>query len=168
MGRPKKVKEVEKAVEDVKALPIPKLGKELGRFEGETFYIAEHENGVLYHVYNSMDLIIRPNITSGYETLVDLVRNQELYNKLTGEEKELFELNISAISYILSLPTFVFSSSELTFDIATMIIQFLQKSFDDAMNQPLQEETVKEDIEFKEATLALENIKEALEENPNS
>ena len=88
----KATKKVEKVVEDVTALPIPKLGKELGRFEGETFYIAEHENGVLYHVYNSMDLIIRPNITSGYETLVDLVRNQELYNKLTGEEKESFEL----------------------------------------------------------------------------
>ena len=160
----KSTKKVEKVVEDVTALPIPKLGKELGRFEGETFYIAEHENGVLYHVYNSMDLIIRPNITSGYETLVDLVRNQELYNKLTGEEKESFELNISAISYVLSLPTFVFSSGELTFDIATMIIKFLQKSFDDAMAQPLQEEAVQEDQEFKDAVLGLEEVKEALKE----
>ena len=160
----KETKIVEKVVEDVTALPIPKLGKELGRFEGETFYIAEHENGVLYHVYNSMDLIIRPNITSGYETLVDLVRNQELYNKLTGEEKELFELNISAISYILSLPTFVFSSSELTFDIATMIIQFLQKSFADAMKQPLQDEEFEKDREFQDAVLGLEEVKEALKE----
>ena len=32
------------------------LGKELGRFEGETFYIAEHEFGALYHVYNSMEI----------------------------------------------------------------------------------------------------------------
>ena len=163
----KTTKKVEKVVEDVKALPIPKLGKELGRFEGETFYIAEHENGVLYHVYNSMDLIIRPNITSGYETLVDLVRNQELYNKLTGEEKETFELNISAISYILSLPTFVFSSSELTFDIATMIIKFLQKSFDDAMKQPLQDEEFEKDREFQDAVIGLEDVKSALKEEGN-
>lgn len=160
----KTTKKVEKVVEDVKALPIPKLGKELGRFEGETFYIAEHENGVLYHVYNSMDLIIRPNITSGYETLVDLVRNQELYNKLTGEEKESFELNLSAISYVLSLPTFVFSSGELTFDIATMIIKFLQKSFDDAMKQPLQDEEFEKDREFQNAVIGLEDVKEALKE----
>lgn len=160
----KTTKKVEKVVEDVQELPIPKLGKELGRFEGETFYIAEHENGVLYHVYNSMDLIIRPNITSGYETLVDLVRNQELYNKLTGEEKESFELNISAISYVLSLPTFVFSSGELTFDIATMIIKFLQKSFNDAMKQPLQAEEFEKDREFQDAVLGLEYVQEALKE----
>lgn len=156
-------KKVEKVV-DSKVLPIPQLGKELGRFEGETFYIAEHTNGVLYHVYNSMDLIIRPNITSGYETLLDLVRNQELYNKLTGEEKELFELNISAISYILSLPTFVFSSSELTFDIAEIIIKFLQKTFDDAMNKPLQDEEFEKDREFQDAVLGLEEIKNSLKE----
>ena len=163
----KTTKKVEKVVEDVKALPIPKLGKELGRFEGETFYIAEHENGVLYHVYNSMDLIIRPNITSGYETLVDLVRNQELYNKLTGEEKESFELNLSAISYVLSLPTFAFSSGELTFDIATMVIQFLQKSFDDAMKQPLQDEEFEKDREFQDAVIGLEDVKSALKEESN-
>lgn len=156
-------KKVEKVV-DSKVLPIPQLGKELGRFEGETFYIAEHENGVLYHVYNSMDLIIRPNITSGYETLVDLVRNKDLYNQLTGEEKESFELNLSAISYVLSLPTFVFSSAELTFDLATKVIQFLQKTYDEAMQKPLQEETVQEDQEFKDAVLGLENVKEALNE----
>lgn len=163
----KATKKVEKVVEDVKALPIPKLGKELGRFEGETFYIAEHENGVLYHVYNSIDLIIRPNITSGYETLVDLVRNQELYNKLTGEEKESFELNLSAISYVLSLPTFVFSSGELTFDIATMIIKFLQKSFDEAMNKPLQDEEFEKDREFQSAVIGLEDVKSALKEEVN-
>ena len=156
-------KKVEKVV-DSKVLPIPQLGKELGRFEGETFYIAEHENGVLYHVYNSMDLIIRPNITSGYETLVDLVRNKDLYNQLTGEEKESFELNLSAISYILSLPTFVFSSSELTFDIATMIIKFLQKTFDEAMSKPLQDEEFEKDREFQGAVLGLEDVKEALKE----
>lgn len=156
-------KKVEKVV-DSKVLPIPQLGKELGRFEGETFYIAEHENGVLYHVYNSMDLIVRPNITSGYETLVDLVRNKDLYNQLTGEEKESFELNLSAISYVLSLPTFVFSSSELTFDIATMIIKFLQKTFDEAMSKPLQDEEFEKDREFQDAVLGLEDVKEALKE----
>ena len=93
-----------------------------------------------------------------------MVRNQELYNKLTGEEKESFELNISAISYVLSLPTFVFSSGELTFDIATMIIKFLQKSFDDAMKQPLQDEEFEKDREFQDAVIGLEEVKEALKE----
>jgi hypothetical protein len=62
------------------------------------------------------------------------------------------------------LPTFVFSSGELTFDIATMIIKFLQKSFDDAMKQPLQDEEFEKDREFQDAVIGLEDVKEALKE----
>lgn len=157
-------KKVTKKVEDVKVLPIPQLGKELDRFEGETFYIALHENGALYHVYNSMDLIIRPNMTSGYETLADLVKNKDVYSKLTGKEKENFELNLSAITYVLSLPTFVFGSATLTFDVASMVVEYLRKTFNEAMSEPLQEETPQENLEFENATRGLEEIQNALKE----
>lgn len=163
MGKKKKEQVIDKNV-----LPIPQLGKELGRFEGTTFYIAEHEHGVLYHVYNSMDLIIRPNVTSGYETLCDLVRNQDVYNKLSGKEKEDFELNLSAITYILSCPTFVFSSGELTFDVATLLIQYLRKVYDDSLKAPLQEETIDENRKFEQATLAYEEMKDAFNEESKS
>ena len=159
MGKKKKDVVIDKNV-----LPIPQLGKELGRFEGTTFYIAEHEYGVLYHVYNSMDLIIRPNVTSGYETLCDLVRNQDVYNRLEGKEREDFELNLSAIAYILSSPTFVFSSGELTFEVATLLIQHLRKQYEEAMDAPLQEETAKENLEFEQVTLAYEDLKESLKD----
>lgn len=156
-----------KKVEDVKVLPIPQLGKELDRFDGETFYIALHENGALYHVYNSMDLIIRPNMTSGYETLADLVQNKDVYSKLTGKEKEDFELNLSCIAYILNIPLFCFSNAQFCFDIATKVIEFLHKSYEEAMQQPLKEETI-EDVEknreFEGAVKGLENIQEALKE----
>ena len=71
---------------DDKVLPIPMLGKEIDRFEGDTFYIAEHEYGALFHVYNSMDLIIRKGHTSAFESIVDLVRNKELYSTLSEED----------------------------------------------------------------------------------
>lgn len=157
-------KKTTKKAEDAKVLPIPMLGKELGRFEGETFYIAEHEYGVLYHVYNSMDLIIRPNMISGYETLVDLVRNKDVYEKLEGQEKEDFELNISAITYILSSPLFVFSDGKLMYDIASLIVEYLRKAYNAAMEAPLQEESVEEDRQFQESVIAMEEIKKSLEE----
>lgn len=150
---------------DSKALPIPMLGKELGRMESNTFYLAEHEYGVLYHVYNSMDLIIRPNQTSAYETLVDLVRNHEEWNQKTGEEKEMIETYISAVAYVLGLPLIAFVDGEFLFKTATSVIELLQKLQKDMENSVLQEETPKENEEFKEATLALERIKEASKED---
>ena len=74
---------------------------------------------------------------------------------------------MSALRYVLDVPLFAFSNAEFTYDIATKVIQFLQKTYDNAMAQPLQEETVKADQEFKDATLGLNTIQEALKEESN-
>lgn len=140
------------------------LGAEIDRLEGQTFYIAKHEKGALYHVYNSYDLVVQPSQLALYETLVSLVENKEANAKLVGEEKENFENYMSVVSYVLSTPAYALSDAELSVEIATVIVAHLNKVYDKLMNQPLQEETPKEDQEFKEATLAVEELKEALKD----
>lgn len=140
------------------------LGAEIDRLEGQTFYIAKHEKGALYHVYNSYDLVVQPSQLALYDTLVSLVENKEANAKLVGEEKENFENYMSVVSYVLSTPAYALSSAELSAEIATVIVKHLNKVYDKLMNQPLQEETPKEDQEFKEATLAVEEVKEALKD----
>jgi hypothetical protein len=140
------------------------LGVEIDRLEGQTFYIAKHEKGALYHVYNSYDLVVQPSQLALYETLVSLVENKEANAKLVGEEKENFENYMSVVSYVLSTPAYALSDAELSVEIATVIVKHLNKVYEKLMNQPLQEETPKEDQEFKEATLAVEEVKEALKD----
>ena len=140
------------------------LGAEIDRLEGQTFYIAKHEKGALYHVYNSYDLVVQPSQLALYETLVSLVENKEANAKLVGEEKENFENYMSVVSYVLSTPAYALSDAELSAEIATVIVAHLNKVYDKLMNQPLQEETPKEDQEFKGATLAVEEMKEALKD----
>lgn len=135
------------------------LGKELGRFEGETFYIAEHEFGALYHVYNSMEIAVNMSQTSLYETLIDLVRNKDVYAKLEGEEKNNFELSMSAMIYILNCPLYSFSSIEFTFSVAETIIKQLRLIYEKAMSADLQEETKEEDKLFENAAKAIETLK---------
>lgn len=135
------------------------LGKELGRFEGETFYIAEHEFGVLYHVYNSMEIAVNMSQTSLYETLIDLVRNKDVYEKLEGEEKKNFELSLSAMIYILDCPLYSFSSVEFTFSVAETIIKQLRLIYEKAMGADLQEETKEEDKLFENAAKAIGILK---------
>lgn len=155
-------KKVEKVVEPV----LLDCGKAIeGKcFKGETFELTKTNKGILYHVFGGYSIFVTPNNVALYETLDDLIEHQESYNKFEGKEREDFDLNLSAISYVLDIPLFAFSSAELTFDLATKVIQFLQKVYDEAMNTPLQEETVQEDQEFKDAVLGMENIKEALNE----
>lgn len=140
------------------------LGAEIDRLEGQTFYIAKHEKGALYHVYNSYDLVVQPSQLALYDTLVSLVENKEANAKLVGEEKENFENYMSVVSYVLSVPAYALGDGELSVDIATLVVKHMNETFKKLMNQPLQEETPKEDQEFKEATLAVEEVKEALKD----
>lgn len=139
------------------------LGKELGRFEGETFYIAEHEFGALYHVYNSMEIAVSSTQTALFETLVDFVRHKDVYAKLEGEEKEHFDLNLSAIVYILSCPLYAFASAEFTYDVAAVIVKQLRLIYEKAMEADLQEETPDEDKQFENAVKALDELKKEAE-----
>ena len=139
------------------------LGKELGRFEGETFYIAEHEFGALYHVYNSMEIAVNMSQTSLYETLTDLVRNKDVYEKLEGEEKKNFELSMYAMIYILDCPLYSFSSIEFTYSVAETIIKQLRLVYEKAMGAELQEETTEEDKRFEAAAKAVESLKKDFE-----
>lgn len=162
MGRPKKVKEEPKKVEPI----VLEMGKAIDgkTWKGETFDLTKTTHGILYHVYGGYSIFVTPNNIALYETLDDLIENQEVYNKFTGKEKEDFELNLSCIAYILNVPLFSFSSAEFSFSIATQVIQFLQKTYDEAMKEPLKDETPVEDLQFKEAVLGLEDVQKALKE----
>lgn len=139
------------------------IGEELGRFQGETFYIAEHEFGAVYHVYNSMEIKVSNTQTALYETLVDYVRHKDVYEKLEGEEKEHFDLNLSAIIYILSCPLYAFASAEFTYNVAATIIENLRMIYEKSMDAALQAETPEENQQFEAAVKAMEVIKQDVE-----
>ena len=137
-------------------------GKKVDEWSGETFRLTKTDRGVLYHQFNGYSIFVTPNNKALYETLCDYVDNREEYSKLEGELKEQFELQLSAVTYCLSVPLFCFADSEFTYKIATDVIDYLKSTFDSLMEQPLQEETPQLDNEFKEATLGLEALKEEI------
>ena len=131
-------------------------------FKGDTFEIIKTNKGVCYHVFGGYSIFVTPNNIALYQTLNELIENCEQYNNLQGEEREQFDLNLSAIAYVLDVPLFAFSSADFTFDIASKVVQFLQETYDNAMNKPLQEETPEEDNQFKEFALAVEDVQKEL------
>lgn len=146
---------------DVEPLEL-NVGKRIDDFSGETFEIVKTDRGIMYHEFGGYTLFTTPTNEALYVMLADYVNNKGEYEKLEGEEKEIFELNLSAIAYCLTVPKFAFSNVDFTYDIAEKVIKFLNKSLEDAMNADLQEETIAEDEQFKQATLALEDIKEQI------
>lgn len=140
-------------------------GKEVDEWRGETFRITLTDRGVLYHEYGGYSVFVTPNNTALYDVLADLVENKEEYAELEGEKKENFESLLAIIAYNVSLPRIAFMDKDFPQEIALKTIEFLRKMYDDLMNKDLQEETITEDEEFKQATLALEDLKKAVNEN---
>lgn len=136
-------------------------GKEVDEWRGETFRITLTDKGVLYHEYGGYSVFVTPNNVALYDVLSDLVINKEEYAELEGESKENFESLLTIIAYNVSLPRVSFLDKDFPQEIAIKTIEFLRKMYDDLMNKELQDETPQEDAEFKEATLALEDLKEA-------
>lgn len=159
---------MENKVIDAKALPIPMLGKELGKYKGDTFELVKYEYGVLYHVYNSMDLIIRPSQTSTYTFLCDIIDNHEKYEaELTGEEKDLFELHISECFLVLNAPLFLFSDMKLYTKVATALFEGLNEIANDAMNEPLRDEDAEANNDFAKAIKAESTIRDIITDAEN-
>lgn len=136
-------------------------GKEVDEWKGETFRITLTDRGVLYHEYGGYSVFVTPNNAALYDVLADLVENKDEYASLEGEQKENFEALLTIIAYNLSIPRISFMDKDFPQEIAIKTMEFLRKMYDDLTNKELQDETPKEDAEFKEATLALEELKES-------
>lgn len=138
-------------------------GKEEDEWAGKTFRITLTDKGVLYHEYGGYSVFVTPNNAALYDVLSDLVVNKEEYAKLEGEKKDNFESLLTIVAYNLSLPRISFMDKDFPQEIALKTMEFLRKMYEELMEKELQEETPKEDAEFKDATLAIEELKESLD-----
>lgn len=138
-------------------------GKEENEWAGKTFRITLTNKGVIYHEYGGYSVFVTPNNEALYNVLVDLVENKEKYAKLEGEEAENFSALLTIIAYNLSFPRISFMDREFPQEIAIRTMEFIRKMYEDLMNEELQEETPKENEEFKDATMALGELNESLD-----
>ena len=150
----------EKSRKEGNASLIPGLGKEVARFDGETFNLVECEDGILFHSYNSMDLIIRPGVTSAFETLRYIIHQSGKYASMDEEERKDFDFLVQGVSYVLRCPTVAFIDADFTFDLTKCIIDNMTRLTRQAMDKPLSEEDKAKDEIFKQAMIAMDELKE--------
>lgn len=151
-------KEKNEKVIDSKVLPIPMLGREIGRFEGHNFYIAEYDYGVVFHLYNSMDLIVRRGQESAFEGLCYFIRIQELYDSLSEDDKKNIQTYAVMVATVLASPLHIFSnlkeSDSLFKDIYKSMGKYLNQLEKRLEKMESSEETVLEDEIFKDTVLS--------------
>lgn len=152
---------------NVEEPPLLNVGKALDKFEGKTFCITKTDQGCLYHEYGGYNIFVTPKQWALFSTLTDFVDNKDVYNNLGEEERDMYDMNMSAIAYCLSVPKFCFTDVEFTYEIATKVIDFLRKKYDEGIDKPLQDETPVENAEFEEYLDGLQTIDGMVKELDN-
>jgi hypothetical protein len=154
--------EFENLVSQIKQEPIVlDCGTTVDEWKGETFRITKTTKGVLYHTFGGYSVFCTPEIQSLYGTLSDYVERKHIYEKLEGQEKENVELALSALSYCLSLPSFVCGDAEFLFDTARYIVKYINKIYENAMSAELNVESSSDNeknIAFKNAYIEGEKL----------
>lgn len=132
------------------------------KLEGETFAIYSLKSGdVAYHLKGGYTLIASNRFFSLNDALRGYVANQHIVDtELNAEDKELYENDLWASTYLLNLPTIAFSDLEFKYKIVNRIIEYLEELQKKLLvDAELQNETPEENRRFEDATMALETLK---------
>lgn len=148
--------------------PISKIERTV---KGDTFELHEMKDGTaIYHVYGGYTVVVDARMSSLNMAIKDYIDLMSDSSNLSEENRTNFELSLSAFGYIMSCPMFAFTSEEFTFDLASKIVEFLRESSESLLNEELKDET-SEDVDlnnrFKDATMALEELKEDINKVAN-
>lgn len=137
------------------------LGAEQYKIEKGSFYLAKHDKGVLFHIYNSFDLVVPISNNSLYGTLVAILEehNNE-YESFTDEEKLDHDTFIEVVGIILAMPLNILNDTEFAIDIATQVMKRTNELYEKAISTNLQPEDAERDAEFRDTTLNAEALKE--------
>lgn len=139
------------------------LGQELYKVENGHFYISRHERGILFHIYNSYDIVVPISHSCLYSTLLSVLNERELeYESLSEEDKKDSDTFLEVVGIILAMPLNIFNDTEFAIDIATQVLKRTNELYEKAANAELQDEDLYKDEEFVEMTLDAENIKNTI------
>lgn len=130
-------------------------GKILKTFKGNSYEIILSDKGAIYHEYGGYAIFVQGNYKALFDSIVAMGEHLE-------DKKE--ELLVDEMAIALRFPLLVFSDINLFYDSINMIFDFLSKKQKEASSE-LSDETVLEDMQFKEASLTLEKIKEEISDN---
>jgi len=122
----------------------------IDEYKGASFCLTKTKKSILYHLYGGYTIVVDEPIRGAsfsdnekealfrgfpslYDTLDYYFNSKDEYDRMSAEDKELFQLVLTAENYILSLPTYVFADENFMFDIANKCVTFLKDSLTKAV-----------------------------------
>ena len=138
-------------------------GNKIGEYKEKNFSIIKTDRGAIFKT-TGYYIFVEPSYLSMYQLLCDYVDNKEEYAKFEGDEKNMFETTLSALSLCFAVPHLVTYDPNLLFAVSDVVIKYLQNLQEESNKAELQQETPVENQKFKESVMVAEQIKEVVKD----
>lgn len=124
-------------------------------YDNDNLRVVRCKDCIIWQHKGGFSFVVKPTMRALYEYIEGMLAMKDRYDELTDDEKSLYDAAYFGMSLILQAPMFAVADDEFFVELATFIGEGVKKVSDKLLNQPLQEETPKENAEF-------ENLNEVL------
>lgn len=111
--------------------------------------LIDTETGIIFHVKGGFDLFVQPRMTALYMHLRHIIDDYDEAQEWDENDKEIFELVVSATISVMEAPLFMACNDKALFSMANTALEELRKLSDEALNADLAPETPEENGEFE-------------------
>ena len=150
-------------------LMVADLGKEIDRMDGETFFIAKHENGVLFHGTNLYDFVLPYSVYADgmIKMATWLIDNKDTIKQENEDLQRLYNTSLLDFEFVFRLLITMWlgyeDTEKMKADVMERFYLYINNLINKSNEQPLQDETPEENAAFRDATLAMGEVKETLD-----
>lgn len=142
-------------------VPIESIIKE---YDFGHFKLYRTMKGIVFHMAG-MNQVIPPMMQTLYGQLDWLLNQKDSYDKLSEEDKEMYDAVFGGTMSILMNPTICFCNDKYWTDIALYVTSKQNELFEEMLNTPLMSEDVEADAKFNQDIAFVEDLKESIQES---
>lgn len=127
-------------------------------YDNDNLRIVKCKDCIIWQHKGGFTFVVKPTMRALYEYLDGMLAMKDRYDELTDDEKQLYDVSYFGMSLILQAPMFAVADDKFFVDLVTFVGEGVKKVSEKLLNQPLQEETPKENAEFEAKMKAAEEV----------
>lgn len=118
-------------------------------YDNDNLRIVRCKDCIIWQHKGGFSFVVKPTMRALYGYIDGMLAMKDKYDKLTEDEKKLYDVSYFGMSIIMQLPMYAVSDEELFVNVVEYLVERINELTDTLLNQPLQDENPKENAEFE-------------------
>lgn len=118
-------------------------------YDNDSLRIVRCKSGNIWELKRGIETYVKPTARGLYDFLEGLCIAKDKYDELTEQEKLNYNYSYYSLSLMFAAPSYAMIDAKAFNDLSDFLQEWTQGVINRTLNQPLQDETPKENAEFE-------------------